>query len=250
MLRRLFVSLPFGTLAACAQPAKSGPATAESIMDRYVEVTGGKAARDKVVSQSVVGRVEIPSQGIKGVLTIYRKKGASYMSMDIPGVGKMENGHSGHVAWERSAMMGPRLKEGDEQAQSLREAALDIESNWRNYFTATLAGEEQAAGEACYKLILTPKTGAKETRFYSKASGLLVKASAIQKSPMGEIPVDTMPSDYREVDGVKMPFKLTVVVGPQQMSMIQETVVNNAPIPADKLALPADIKALTSSAPK
>lgn len=241
MRRRLFVSLPLGYLVACAQPAKP---TAESVMDRYVEVTGGKEARAKVTSQMVKGRVEIPSQGIKGAVTIYRQKGASYMEMEIPGVGKMENGNSGDIAWEKSAMMGPRIKEGDEKAQALREAALDIESNWRSYFSAALAGEEKVGGEDCHKLVLTPKSGSKETRFYSKASGLLVKTSTVQKSPMGEIPVDAMPADYRDVDGVKVPFKLTIVVGPQQMNMIQESVTNNVPLPADKLALPAEIKAM------
>lgn len=245
MLRRQLVSLPFVALAGCAGGAK--PLTADGIMDRYLEVTGGKAPREKVKSQTVTGRVEIPSQGIKGAVTIYRTQGASYMAMEIPGVGKMENGNKGDIAWEKSALMGPRLKEGDEKSQSLREAALDVESNWRNYFTATLAGEEEAAGEACYKLILTPKTGSKETRYYSKSTGLLVKSSAVQKSPMGEIPVETMPSDYREVDGVKMPFQTTVVVGPQKMTMIQESVLHNAPIPEDKLALPADIQALTGA---
>ena len=219
-------------------------------MDRYVEVTGGKAARLKVKTQLVKTRIEIAGQGIQGVGTMYRAEGMSYAEMEIPGVGKMEEGVHNGVAWDKSAMLGARLKKEDESYTAVRQAAMDVEWNWRQHYTAELIESAEAAPEPSDVVVLKPKDGGNpETRYYSRATGLLVKMSTKQKSPMGEIPMNLLISDYRAVDGVKIAFKTTVMVGPQQMEMLQESVLNNVPIPPAKRLPPADIQALMNAKP-
>jgi zinc protease len=250
MRRRFLLASPLLALRLPGQPAPAKATTAEQIVDRFVEVTGGKAARLRVKTQTVKTRVEIASQGIKGVGTMYRTAGISYSEMEIPGVGKMEEGVYKGVAWDKSAMLGARVKKEDESHTALRAAAMDVEWNWRNHYTAELGTAAESTPEPSDVVVMKPKAGGHpETRYYSQATGLLIKLSTKQKSPMGEIPMNVLFSDYRDVDGVKMAFKNTVLVGPQQMEIIQEAVQNNVPIPPAKLVPPADILALIGARP-
>lgn len=244
MRRRFLLASPL--LAIPAGWGQAAPVTAESVLDRYVAVSGGKAARMKARTQFMKTRVAMPAQGIQGTASEYRGDGISYIEMEIPGVGKIEQGVHNGVVWEKSALMGPRLKEGDEKYLALRQAQLDADWNWRRYYSATLA--PSAAGEApepSDKVVLTPKEGGSpETRWYSKKSGLLVKMSTTQKSQLGEISMEMLFSDYRNVGGVMIAFHNTVKAGPQQMEMVQEVVQNNVPIPAAKRTPPPDVQIL------
>ena len=250
MRRRSFLSLAAIALPGLAQQAEKLP-SGESIVDRYVEVTGGRAAYEKITSDVTTGRMEMPAQGIKAALKSMRGKPGSRSIVEIEGVGKMEEGSTGSVAWEKSVMTGARIKTGTEQAIALRTAALDREHNWRNYYSsAENQGLEAVNGEDCYKVVLTAKAGKPETRYYSKATGLLMRLSMTMPNPMGEIPAETTLSDYRDAGGIKMPFKTEMNVMGQKMSLSFESVKFNVEIPAEEFALPPDIAALANKAEK
>src|ERR1700683_2401945 len=69
---------------------------AEAILDRFVEVTGGKDAYQKRKSEIATGTVEFVSQGVKGALTRYAADpDQTYTALEIEGVGKIEMGTSG-----------------------------------------------------------------------------------------------------------------------------------------------------------
>lgn len=251
MRRRSFLSLAaIAAIPGFAQQAEKLP-SGESIVDRYVQVTGGRAAYEKISSEVTTGRMEMPAQGIKASIKALRGKPGSRSIVDIEGVGKMEEGSNGSLAWEKSVMTGARVKSGVEQATALRAAAIDREHNWRNYFSAAeVQGLEDVNGESCYKVVLTAKAGKPETRYYSKASGLLLKVAMTMANPMGEIPAESVLSDYREVGGIKTPFKNEMSVMGQKMTMTIESVKYNAEIPAEDFALPPDIAALANKAPE
>jgi hypothetical protein len=244
MRRRILLASPL--LAIPAAWGQAAPAKAEAVLDRYVAVTGGKAARLKARTQYIKSRVGMPAQGIQGTASEYRGDGISYVEMEIPGVGKIEQGVFQGVVWEKSALMGSRLKEGDEKYLALRQAQMDADWNWRRYYTASL--EQGAPGEApepSDKVVMTPKDGGSpETRWYSKKTGLLVKMAIPQKSPLGTITMEMLFFDYRKVDGMMVPFHSTIKAGPQQMEMIQEVVRHNVPIPASKRVPPPDVQIL------
>src|SRR5215467_12699217 len=92
---------------------------AEAILDKYVEVTGGKAAYEKLHSEITTGKMEIAGKGINGSVMSYRAApNKSYTEIEIQGLGKMREGSDGATFWSLSAFQGPHLKEGDEKAQA------------------------------------------------------------------------------------------------------------------------------------
>lgn len=233
-------------LSACTAFAADALPKAETILDHYIEVTGGKAAYEKRKNEISTGTVEFAAQGLKGTLTRWvAPPDKTYSSMELDGIGKIEEGSANGIAWEKSAMMGPRIKSGDEKSQYLREATFNGALNWRKMFTkAETIGVETVEGEECYKISLTPTDGKTETAYFSKKSGLEVKRSTVAASPMGEVPVDAVVSEYKDFDGILQPTKLVQKLGPQELVITITSVKINQDIPADRFDPPAEIKAL------
>ncbi len=221
-----------------------GTPTAEQILDRYIEVTGGKAVHAKLTSEVTTSVMEMKSQGLQGKGITYRDgKGNSYNSLELTGVGKVEEGFYQGIAWENSAIQGPRIKTGEERAFYERESILGKDLQWRKlYSKVVLAGEETVTGVPCYKIILTPNDeGKPESRFYEKESGLLRKTSMILANPMGEIPAESYMTEYKTFAGLKVPTNILTKVGPQDIHITITNVTYNQPIPATKLRPPAEI---------
>ncbi len=237
------------TLAACRfLCAADALPTGEAVLDKYIEVTGGKAAYEKKTSEISSGVMEFIGKGVKAKITSYQAApNKSYTAVEIDGIGKMEEGSDGVVAWERSALKGPRLKSGEEKAVALRAASIQHDLHWREYFQKVeCTGVEPIDGAVCYRVVLTPKEGQPETRYYDKKTSLLVRTNMIMKTEMGEIPAEMSVSDYRVVEGIKTPFLLRQKVLGQEFTVTLESMKINAAIPKDRFALPDDVKALAA----
>jgi hypothetical protein len=219
---------------------------AETILDRYIEVTGGQAAYEKRKSEISTGTVEFAAQNLKGSFTRYAAEpDKSYAAMDLAGVGKIETGSNDGVAWENSALLGPRVKTGEEKSQALREGLFNAQLNWRKMFSKVeTAGMETVDGEDCYKVILTPSEGRPETTYYQKKSGLAVRTNTIVVNQMGELPMEVSITDYKDFEGVRMPTKLIQKVAGQEFTMTIQSVKVNPEIPPDRFELPAEVKAV------
>jgi zinc protease len=244
-------------LAACAAalaPAQDVPKEAlpkaETILDRFVEVTGGKAAYQKHTREKMTGTLVVPDVGMTGNLTRYASApDKEYSVLQLGPLGKAESGFSDGIAWEKNAITGPRVKSGDERAQAEREARFNAQADWRRVFAKVeTTGSEAVNGEDCYKILATPAAGKPETQFYSKKSGLLMKTIATAVSPMGEIPVEVEVSEYKSFDGVLYATRSKSKMGPQHLDITITDMSFDQPIPADLLELPGEIKALVNKA--
>lgn len=250
-LRRSFLcSLVLAVLAGApvlAAIEESLP-KAEEILDKFVEVTGGKAAYEKIHNEKWTGVFEFVGKGIKGTFTSYRAEPNKSVSIvELEGIGTIQEGSDGTTAWESSSVQGPRIKTGDERAFMLRVATLRAPLYWRKlYKHAETVGAETIEGQACYKLVLTPEEGKPETEYYDKKTGLMVKMTATMSSPMGEIPSETAFSDYKGDAGVLQPHKIQQKVMGQEFLITLDHVDYNVDMPSGRFDLPADVKALTS----
>jgi hypothetical protein len=233
-------------LAALLLLAQSLP-TGEAVIAKYIDVTGGQAAYDKVHSTISTGTVSMPAQGISGKVTMYEADpDKNYTAVDIPGIGLVEDGTDGTVAWEKSALQGARIKTGAEKAYAIRSA--NSQSKFKElkkfYKSVETKGVEDVDGKPCYKVVSTPLEGAPEVSYYDKASGLLVKETGVMASPMGDVPVETEIGDYRKEGALLMPHKIKQSFVGQKMEITLESTKLNPEIPKDRFDIPADVKAL------
>ncbi|HZS52006.1 MAG TPA: hypothetical protein VFA54_14160 [Bryobacterales bacterium] len=231
-------------LAGGSSRAQEKLPAAETVLDQYVEVTGGREAYKKIHTQITIATMEFVGKGIKATLTSYKAiPHNSYNVAEMQGIGKIEQGTSGDIAWERSPLQGPRVKSGEERASALRDAALNAE--WRELFKkAEMEGVENVGSRPCYKILLTPAEGSPETRYYDTKTHLLVKVNKVVKSQMGEIPAEVTLSDYRDAGGILVPHRVLQKGLGQEFLITIEKIEQNPEIPASRFDLPADVKAL------
>jgi hypothetical protein len=92
---------------------------------------------------------------------------------------------------------------------------------------------EDLGGQPAYKLLVTNPAGTSVTEFYDVASSLKVRTITTQETQMGPMTVSASYDDYRDVDGVKIPFALKQQTGPQTMDMKVVTVELNSGVSDD-----------------
>jgi hypothetical protein len=233
--------------AALFMGAAAQTRTAEHILDRSVEVSGGKAAYEKLHAQSWEGDIEFAGQGLTGTLKLdVATGGRSHMLMDLGQLGTMRSGTTGEVAWQLSAMQGPRVLEGQEKEQALRMARLDAPLRWRQlYKDVRLDGEDTVAGKTCDKVSLTPvKSPAPEVQCYDRETGRLVYAETTMTSPMGEVRLRSVFLDYRQSGDLIVPFQIQQEIGPQTIVTRMKHVVWNGELDEKLFEIPKEIEEL------
>lgn len=243
-MRKQFLS---GLLASAGILAAADLPTAQAVFDKYIDATGGKAAYEKVNSVSMHGKLDITGQGLSGPITIITARPEKMdMTLELAGVGKIRSGAKDGMAWDYSAMQGPRLLEGEERDQRLRGARIDAFVNWKEtYGNVKVDGDDTVDGKTCWRLLATPpKTTKVEKLWFDKQSGLLLKSGSTVVSPMGEMPAETFYADYRDVAGLKFPFKLTQSMGPQSILTAFDDMKVNPDLPATQFDPPAEVQAL------
>lgn len=233
-------------VAAALAPAADMP-TGASLLDGYIQKTGGAQAYANAKNTVMTGTVTVTAANISGNVSIYEEGEKSYTSIDIAGIGKIEEGFDGQTAWENSVLQGPRILQGDEKIEIERSSKLALISNWREvYKDARTIGLEDVDGKPAWKVEMTPTEGRPETFFFDRDSGLLVRISAVHATQLGDITSDAVMSDFRPVSGILTPFTLTEDAMNQHMVMRFTNIAYNVALPKDRFDLPEAVKALAA----
>jgi len=233
-------------LALAMGAATAAEPTAASLLDGYVEAMGGKAAMEKIHNRVTHGKMEVAAQGIEMKLTLYSARpNLSYSLIESEMVGKIEKGSDGEVYWEMSAMMGAQVKEGQERIDYLRDSTFDKWIHWREiYPEVEYAGAETLDEKPVHKVVVKPESGEAQTLYIDQSSNLAVRVDMTFETPMGVFPVVSYLKDYREIDGILIPYMMELEVMGQQRLITTDRIEHNVELPADRFALPPEIVAI------
>ena len=224
----------------------------ETVYNHFIAATGGKAAYAARHSLVEHATIDFAKQGLMGSLTIYESAPDHYLGLtELPGIGKIATGSNGEVAWENTALQGPRIKQGVERADALREGAFNAPLYWQKlYPKAETTGSETVEGHDCYKVVLTPKEGKPMTEFYDKKTGLMIKTMATVTSQMGDVNAEILYDDYRKDGDVLSPHRMVNRAAQQEFVIQINSVEVNPDLPKDRFDLPSEVQALLNkSAP-
>jgi hypothetical protein len=229
-----------------AKPAdgKSAPTaklpTAKEILDKYVTAIGGRAANEKFKTREMKGTFELAPMGIKGTVESYAAApDKSYTKTNLQGIGEIIMSYDGKTAWTINPLQGNRDITGEELLQLkltsnlYREVNLDkLYKNW------TVKGIEKVGEKDAYVVVGTPEGLAPETFYFDRQTGLLVRADSTLVSPEGKMPAKTFYEDMREVDGIKLPYKMRVVLPQFEIITTITEVKHGATIEDSRFAKP------------
>ena len=241
------ISACFAIAAACSVAVLIAADTpsGESLLQRYIDRSGGAAAYAKARNMAMGGTVEMPAQNISGTVTIFEEGEKSYTTMEFAGIGKIEEGYDGATAWQNSVLQGPRVLEGEEKISAKRAATLSMITSWRDvYSEARTVGADDVDGKPAWKVEMTAKEGKPETFYFDRDSGLLVRIAAVFATPLGDISTESTMSDFRSIDGILTPFTMTEKAVNQNVVMKFKNIAYNVTIPKDRFEIPDAVKAL------
>ncbi len=95
---------------------------------------------------------------------------------------------------------------------------------------AELTGIEAVEGSDAYAVDITLPSGAKQTWFYDVETGLKVRRTQYVQTPQGEMAAATDISDYREINGVMIPYMMKIPMGPMKLeAKATEVLINTNP---------------------
>ncbi len=133
------------------------------------------------------------------------------------------------MAWENTALQGPRIKQGAERAEALRDGAFNADLFWQKLYTkAETSGLESVEGHECYRIVLTPSEGKPMIKYFDKTSGLLVKTTTTVTSQMGEITAEILYDDYQKDAGVLSPHRMVNRAAQQEFVIQIQSIETNA----------------------
>ena len=98
-----------------AQTVTPSETTVEQVLQRYIQACGGKEALERVTSRISRGTVEIPAAGVRGTFESYAQAPNKVaVTIELPGLGTIQEGFDGAVAWVKDPFTGVREKSGRE----------------------------------------------------------------------------------------------------------------------------------------
>lgn len=208
--------------------------TVAELHKRAVEAVGGEANWKKISTRMIESDIDLVHQGVQAKTTTWAKapnKSATETTMVALGK-KIASGwefFDGSTAVEAYTFAPAEKLEG----KRLDDAKLANDFygglDWTtNYKKVEITGSTKVNGEDAFIVSFEPKAGTSFKEYYSKTSFLLIRRDGFVPSSTSaqQLPYTLHYSDYREVDGIKLPFKT----------------VNNTPTNGDIISVITSVK--------
>ncbi|HYW95121.1 MAG TPA: pitrilysin family protein [Bacteroidales bacterium] len=202
------------------KPAPEGM-TAQDVINNYLKAIGGVKKLKKIKNVTTHAKTSI--QGMDINIVIYQKVPDKFMmDMKMNGNDIMKQVYDGEHGYIKS-MMGEVEVTGDTLAKMKEQSMVMPALHYSDEgYKLELAGIEEINGQEAYVVNITSPGGFTSTAYFSTDSGLIIR----NVSDIGGNQQASNLSDYKEVNGVKYPFKRTTKMGPQEVT-INVTEVDN-----------------------
>jgi hypothetical protein len=216
--------------------------TADDIIEKHLAASGGRSAFAKLKSRYSIGTVTLttPSGNITGSIETWNQapnKARSLTKLDLTPLGLGQtvidqrfDGESGYVL---DTIQGNHDITGT-QLESMKNGSFpNIFLNYKEMgATIELSGKEKVGDHDAYLLISKPKAGTAVRTFIDAESFLPVRT--VVKVPVPQLGTDLDQviefSDFRDVDGIKIPFQINQSSPLQTVSISLTKVEHNKEI--------------------
>lgn len=211
--------------------------TADEIVNKHIEALGGADKIRKINSTIIEGTMNVMGNDVSLKITQVHNQG-NRTDISIAG---MENyvimtPSGGYTYMPVQGMQKPEPMTADDLKEALDD--LDIQGNLLDYkakgHTVEYLGTEDLEGTECYKLKIVRKNSGEQTLLLDKSTYFILRTITKRKAMGQEMDMNADFSDYREVEGVKMPFSIGQGFG----TLIVSSIKVNVPVPQELFAAP------------
>jgi hypothetical protein len=217
--------------------ASSGP-TAEQLLDKYVQAAGGAPAIDKVTSRVMKGTIDFGGQSLP--IDIYAKDPLKRISFTHMEKADSVTAFDGHDGWLGMTGRPVREMHGSDLDAAALDADLHLATHLKGMFTAIRQqGTQKIADHDAY--VVEGQRGGKPPLwlYFDQQSGLLVRLVRFGETALGWLPTQIDYADYREADGVKVPYRWTLARPNGKFTIQVNDLKQNVAVDEAKFAKPA-----------
>jgi len=211
---------------------------ADPILEKYVSALGGASAIQKVKTRVERGSADIG--GKQFPIDIYAEGPDKRVSvMHLPN-GDSVTAFNGAVGWLSVPGRPTRWMGGPDVEGARFDAEFYLPVRMKEIFPELKVGGTEKIDGKDTTLVLGTRQGKPPVKFYfDPTSGLLVRVLRYTDTALGLNPTQIDYSDYRDVEGVKTPYRWTIARPSGRFTIQVEQVQQNAAIDAAKFAAPA-----------
>ena len=197
-------------------PAR-GVATVDQVLDKYLRAIGGAGNTARVTSFVATGKsVGYRGFGGGGVVEVSAEapdKRATHISFpEYPDRGVSVRTYDGRSGWIATPLaVVPKYElAGSERDGARLDAMLSFPAQITQALTSLRVGPPSTIGDKDVTVLQgNGPNGTLATLYFDDASGLLVRMVRHGRSPIGRVPTQVDYADYRDVGGIKFPFRWT-----------------------------------------
>jgi outer membrane lipoprotein-sorting protein len=201
------------TILACFLPPAAAAQTVDEIVKKAIDARGGIEKIKAVQSERITARL-LSGQGLEAAVILeFKRPNKMHSEITVEGqkIVRVYDGKS--AGWT----INPFAENKDVQpmsAEDLKDAPdeSDMDGPLVDYKSKgtqiELLGKEDLDGKPVYRLKLTNKNGDVRSYLLDASSFLTLKWEGIRKIEGRELPWESSLADYREIQGMKFPFKI------------------------------------------
>ena len=221
------------TPGATSQPLPS----ADAVLDKYAHAIGNEEALNKVTSRAI-HLDETDSDGKSYSIETYEKTPNKMYEVTTLPQGEITAGFDGSRAWV-SSNRGTRDAEPGDAIILRREAEVNPVAALKSYTGRRVRGQAKIGDTTAYVMMAKAPDNIVDFLFFDEQSGLLVRRMIRNTTIFGALPIEADYSDYRDVNGVKIPYKTTWFTAGESSTYTIKDVKDNVPVDDSKFEPPA-----------
>jgi photosynthetic reaction center cytochrome c subunit len=247
-------------------PQTPGLPSPESILDKYIQASGG--------AQRLAGITSIDARGTSSGFGGFGGGGAVEIAAKAPdkratiilfkaetGRGDQIRTYDGKTGWVRTPLnvLGEYQLIGGDLDGARFDAQLSFPGQIKQILTnlktgqpTTITGLQMSQSQAAiqkdansgksFNVNVVQGNGPRGllvTLYFDQQNGLLLREMRYSETPIGRVPTQIDYSDYRDVNGLKLPFRLAYVWLDGRDSIVLDDIKTNVPIDEAKFGRPA-----------
>jgi hypothetical protein len=213
--------------------------TADQILDKYLAAIGGADALKKIKSRVQKGNID--ALGSQYPIEVYSEAPDKRVSITHPQGGTSVTAFNGEVGW-LSIRDGFHRMTGPEREAARIDAELYFPIRVREmYKEFRVRPGEAIDGRPTYLVAAVKNPGHPPLRlFFDQETGLLVRQIRYAETPLGRNPTQIDYADYKETNGVKIPYRWTLARPGAMFTIKVDQVQQNAPIDQNLFVPPSE----------
>jgi len=240
----------------------------ESILDKYIQASGGAQRLAGLSSISAKGiSVSFGGFGGNGAVEIVArapdKRSTIILFKAETNRGDQIRTYDGRTGWVRTPLnvVGEFQLIGSDLDGARVDAQLSFPGQIKNILTNLKSGPpttitdlpapssqsslQQGSTDQSHLVDVVQGTGPRGllvTLYFDRQTGLLLRELRYGSSPIGRVPTQIDFADYRDVNGIKLPFRLTYAWLDGRDSIVLNEIQTNVPVDEAKFGRPAPLK--------